>query len=193
MGPIGGPATSANNSLRCITSLKTEDLVYTAAETWNENSWAAVKLLLELGELIAEKSCEIITNTSVVSYISWRMHKFFQQKKNIVARSVIRNNFHGEGPQILGTTTKIPVATPIWRPKFVHPCLYECNYGCQEWILLLRNEAVVPGALCGWVCISSSLQVKYEVLWETSTVIVSVNRLWTSRFSAEHNIARGTY
>jgi hypothetical protein len=75
--------------------------------------------------------------------------------KNVDARKVKRSNFHGEGPQILGATLQIPVSTQTWGPNFVHPCLYKCNYGCQEWILLFRNKAILAGAFCGCVCLSA--------------------------------------
>jgi hypothetical protein len=35
MGPIGCPQTSVTSNLHCVTSQKSEDLVYTAAEDWN--------------------------------------------------------------------------------------------------------------------------------------------------------------
>ena len=35
MGPIGCPETSVAINLPCVTSQKTEDLMYTTAEAWN--------------------------------------------------------------------------------------------------------------------------------------------------------------
>jgi len=35
MGPIGCTETSVTTNLRCVTSQKSEDIIYTAAEAWN--------------------------------------------------------------------------------------------------------------------------------------------------------------
>jgi hypothetical protein len=42
MGPIGSPETSVTTSLYCVTSLKSEDLIYTAAEAWNHAADSSV-------------------------------------------------------------------------------------------------------------------------------------------------------
>ena len=35
MGPVGCPETSVTTNLRCVTSQKSEDHIYTAKEAWN--------------------------------------------------------------------------------------------------------------------------------------------------------------
>jgi len=35
MGPIGYPETSVNITVRCVTSQKIKDIIYTTTEAWN--------------------------------------------------------------------------------------------------------------------------------------------------------------
>ena len=42
MGPIACPETSATINLRWVTSQKSEDLIYTAAEAWNHAEWVSL-------------------------------------------------------------------------------------------------------------------------------------------------------
>jgi PHD/YefM family antitoxin component YafN of YafNO toxin-antitoxin module len=37
MGPLGCSETSVTTDLRCVTSQKSEDLIYVAAEAWNHD------------------------------------------------------------------------------------------------------------------------------------------------------------
>jgi hypothetical protein len=41
MGPIDFPETSVTTNLRCVTSQSGEDLIYTAAEAWNQKYYCS--------------------------------------------------------------------------------------------------------------------------------------------------------
>ena len=58
-----------------------------------------------------------------------RSAQIFQKKirnhlKILVARRMTWSQFHTENPQILDATVQDLVPTAIWRPGFLHPCLW---------------------------------------------------------------------
>ena len=54
MEPIGCCQTSVNTNLHCVTSLKSDDLIYTAAETWNHRSLIHLCIYLFIGNLFTD-------------------------------------------------------------------------------------------------------------------------------------------